>query len=235
MNATSDSFATNDEDLFDVLVDGELTEQQRRSLLAGLDDVPGGWRRCAMAFLEAQCWREEFGSLARRATPPAAAPRRPGRVGSKMRLGNLLAMAACFLIALGLGLMLHDTWFPAGADAPGLSAVATGGREQPAAEPYGPQGGRRPAASASPWKMVTIPGPEGPIRFPAIEREQIDEQWLRGSPTAFPGEILQALKRAGREVRQSRQLFPIPMDDGRRLVVPVDELEVRYVGNRVYQ
>jgi len=235
MNATNDNAPTNDDSLFDLLVDGELSEQPRRDLLAGLDDIPGGWRRCATAFLEAQCWREELRCLARRATPGAAGSRTPGRFGPNMRLGTLLAMAASFLIALGLGLMLHDTWFPGGPASPGAFTVATGGPEQAAPAAHEPHGGRRPGAPPSSLQMVIIPGPEGPIRFLAIEREQIDEQWLRGSPMAISGEMLEALKRAGREVRQSRRLFPIPMDDGRRLVVPVDELEIRYVGNRAYQ
>ena len=46
-----------DDSRFDRLVDGELSEEERRELLAGLDAEPGGWRRCALAFLESQCWK----------------------------------------------------------------------------------------------------------------------------------------------------------------------------------
>src|SRR5438477_7928584 len=42
----------------DRLVDGEVAEPQRRALLSRLEQSPGGWRRCALAFLEAQAWRE---------------------------------------------------------------------------------------------------------------------------------------------------------------------------------
>ena len=41
--------STSDEDrLFDLLVDGELDEARRRELLAKLDHTPGGWRSCAL-------------------------------------------------------------------------------------------------------------------------------------------------------------------------------------------
>src|SRR3990172_4689745 len=50
----------NDDILFDRLVDGELSPGERRELLASLDGRPDGWRRCALAFLEAQAWGNEL-------------------------------------------------------------------------------------------------------------------------------------------------------------------------------
>ena len=50
----------NDDILFDRLVDGELSGGERRALLESLDARPQGWRRCALAFLEAQSWRKEL-------------------------------------------------------------------------------------------------------------------------------------------------------------------------------
>ena len=41
----------------DRLVDGEVAEPERRALLSRLERMPDGWRRCALAFLEAQAWR----------------------------------------------------------------------------------------------------------------------------------------------------------------------------------
>jgi len=52
MNSIDENRPTDEDDdrRFDLLVDGELSERQRRELLAGLDHEPGGWRRCALAF-----------------------------------------------------------------------------------------------------------------------------------------------------------------------------------------
>ncbi len=41
--------------LIELLVDGELDELDRKSLLIRMDHLNGGWRFCAIAFLEAQC------------------------------------------------------------------------------------------------------------------------------------------------------------------------------------
>src|SRR5688500_12364420 len=52
----------------DLLADGELGDDRRRELLSRLDEQPDGWRRCAMAFLEAQDWRREMPRAAREPT-----------------------------------------------------------------------------------------------------------------------------------------------------------------------
>jgi hypothetical protein len=66
--------------VLDRLVDGELGPSQRRELLAALDDEPGAWRRCALAFLEAQSWRRGCRQLA--AEPAAAGPVPEGSLAS---------------------------------------------------------------------------------------------------------------------------------------------------------
>src|SRR3972149_3765527 len=119
MNPTDEHLGENlptlDDRRFDLLVDGELPESERRNLLSTLDDLPGGWRRCALAFLEAQTWNEEMRSIRQESVSPAqparAAAQRACRGGP---FRTLLPMAARFLIALGLGMVLHDLWRPGG-------------------------------------------------------------------------------------------------------------------------
>src|SRR5207253_643240 len=53
-----------DERLLDHLVDGELADDERRELLMQLEKEPDGWRRCALAFLEAQTWRQALAPVA---------------------------------------------------------------------------------------------------------------------------------------------------------------------------
>ncbi len=44
----------------DRIVDGELSPGELREAIERLESEPDGWKRCALAFLEAQCWRESF-------------------------------------------------------------------------------------------------------------------------------------------------------------------------------
>lgn len=90
----------------DLLIDGELSPEARRELLARLDDSPDGWRRLALGFLEAQAWRDSFAEAAREAPSPAlilAIPPRPRR----MRLAPWMARAAVVLAAFTLGWAVH--------------------------------------------------------------------------------------------------------------------------------
>src|SRR4051812_17074918 len=48
----------------DKLVDGELNDGEMRELLLALEAQPEGWRRCALAFVEAQTLRRDLAGIA---------------------------------------------------------------------------------------------------------------------------------------------------------------------------
>ena len=62
MNPRDDAQFDSSEQI-DRLVDGELPPTEYRRLLVELDQRPGGWKRCALGFLEAEAWRGEFGLM----------------------------------------------------------------------------------------------------------------------------------------------------------------------------
>lgn len=233
-----------DEHRFDLLADGELGEGDRRELLSRLDEEPGGWRRCALAFLEAQSWKEEFGAMAGEPARGPAALRATRRLPWGRYLGTLLAMAASFAAALVLGSLLEGFWGPAvPAGGPRADALAvTGVGQTPPAEAGPEENGQseagQPPETVSPnvW-LVELPGQKGPegepqvIRLPAIERDRIDQRWLDRSSVAIPLELAEELERFGVRIHRRRELLPYPMEDGRQLVVPVEEVDLHYVGN----
>src|SRR5579864_3893352 len=95
-----------DDRRLDRLVDGELPENERRELLARLEIEPNGWRRCALAFLESQSWRQTFAAVvapAANVTVPNAAVRNAKR-WSAIRL---CALAASVAAAFALGWAWH--------------------------------------------------------------------------------------------------------------------------------
>jgi hypothetical protein len=100
-----------DDAMIDRLVDGELSGDERRELLTSLDAQPDGWRRCALAFLEAQTWRSD---MRRIIAPAAVAPANTSTSAvathvpqSSRRYGGAwLAVAAALLVAFGLGRQL---------------------------------------------------------------------------------------------------------------------------------
>ncbi|MCX7428138.1 MAG: hypothetical protein NTW96_21220 [Planctomycetia bacterium] len=247
----------DDERLFDLLVDDELEEARRRELLTGLDHRPGGWRRCALAFLEAQSWKRELGTLARKPlsrTPEStpAADETVGRVKGDQRrrrspgwITTGLGMAASFLLAVGLTMLSRDLRRPA---APGLApsgqlAGMTGSEfgSPGILTPRSPLGGsRRAPGQRGNVQVVGMAAldPDGvsrTARLPAVSQDRLDEDWLRNAPSAIPDGVAQAFEHAGHDVSRSRQLLPMRMKDGRQLMVPVDQLDIHYVDNPTYQ
>ena len=140
----------SDEDLFrlELLADGELDEDSRRTLLSRLDQTSDGWRRCALAFLEAQCLGESFergvlfggpgcsGSETEDVSPvflsaaagadrvPVLKPHRPGadvphgRRRDRSRLFLTMASSACAVILVGLAGWYAGLRYDSGRDLP---------------------------------------------------------------------------------------------------------------------
>ncbi len=245
---------TGDDTRFDRLVDGELGEAERRELLVGLDREPGEWRRCALAFLEGQCWKQAVGQVANLPpeqvvslpdSPPVASLPPPPRSPWPRRAGTVLAMAASFLAALWLVSSTRQARFGQGNVPIGMRTTDVATARPFGAGPEQIDGGRPGELSpgdmpSGPWRLVTLSTPASgsvpgrSLRLPAIERDSLDDDWVRNLPPAIPDEVLQALVRTGHQVQQRRELVPVPLEDGRRLVVPVDQVEVHYTGNRAY-
>ncbi len=264
----------------DRLVDGEVAEPERRALLSRLEQMPDGWRRCALAFLEAQAWREALDATALKATAlkattlkaaalkateaasngciPASAAVQPTTHHSSLathqvpltthhspsttkprtsRLAwrpqpwlGMVAAAASFVIAFGLGLVVQRTWFPPHQP----DGTTPGGIAHRA-----PAGGSTLAEAKDKWGTVRVMmhGPTGapqPVELDAVEGPD-PEQWLWAQPPAIPDHIVKALRSRGHHVQTERRYVPIPLDDGRNAVFPVDQVDVRFRGGNGYQ
>ena len=237
MSYPHDESSLDDLDL-DLLVDGELGDQRRGELLARLDAVPGGWRRCALAFIEAQSWTQDLRAIRQESPATAQTPQLAPQRGSKRsRLGPVLAMAASFLIALGLGAYFRGFWSRLETTVSPVQTAIT----VPSTSQGGPSVSPGFAGSAGPvspeiWQTVALPVADGSggitesVPLPARVADHLDPQWLESFPPAMPRDVISALRESGHEVQQQRQFVPVPLQDGRRLVVPVDQVDIHFVG-----
>lgn len=218
--------------LIDRLVDGELDDNERQRLLARLELEPGGWRRCALAFLEAQEWTRTFSSasgeiLALHSSDDpgetAIIPwRRRGPATQRSRWVGVLAVSVT--LAFASGWLAGATTRPAdsatapipklaASEAPKLAnAVKTMARERrKASDETDPEHPRRPV----------VPTPE-------------NSSWDAGPPLVLSNPVRKELERRGYRVEQRTGLMSMELEDGQSLAVPVDEVELRYVGNPIY-
>ncbi len=193
-----------DPELIDRLVDGELDPESRRALLLRLDAAPEGWRRCALAFLEAQ----EFGLAARawtgeHAGPSSKAPARRTAHASPSRL----AMAATVAAVAFFGGFAARGW----AEVP---AVERGPSDRLVAE-TGPAQAPRPAAAVE--GDPTRPGPAPAEESPPLMPDYVRAQWAR----------------LGYQVERSYKKISME-EDGRRVTLPLEGYRVEYVGRPTY-
>lgn len=241
-----DEFHRDEGRVLDRLVDGELSPSERRELLAALDDEPGAWRRCALAFLEAQTWRWQ---LSRVAAEPlvthasSGAPRSGGAERRRFVWGWGLALAASLLVTFGLGtrfpiarqsqegaLARQDTDTPPSTQTPASPDVDT-------SEPADPATVANAEAdpAESPWETLTLAsaddadaGDQIQLRVLSSNEEGDDPAWTTGEQSSVSSRLLGELEEAGWEVNRRRRLVPIDLSDGRRMIVPVEEVDIRY-------
>lgn len=242
--------------VLDRLVDGELGEPERRALLAQLETEPDGWRRCALAFLEAQSWNDELRMLVGAATAECAqtaktaVPRR--RTGSLLSVFN---WAAAVLVAFTLGWLVRGTngWQHEGPErvaAPRVGAPANSAgsvahsegnlpsAEEPS-ESVASEDGINGDIDAARTLLATLSFPESDdetaqVQVPVYEGPEFDAAWLRDQPDVVPEYVKRQLERRGYEVRQQRRLYPFQLENGRQLVLPVDEVQVQFIGYRSF-
>ena len=232
--------AFDDDARFDRLVDGELSAGEYRALIASLDDEPAGWRRCALAFLESQALAGEISGVRCGMTlgdDGADAPVNPAPTAGlaktsrprSFRLTTLLAMAASFLVAFGLGIAL-PRWLPprgqqpvvAGAAgvSPAVTSVATNSN-QPRHESFKPIGNVH----------FVVDGPGGDStsvgNVPIFEGPGSVDQWLANERPALSPELLQTLQQRGHQVERQIEYVTMQLDDGRQVIVPVERYQIR--------
>lgn len=163
------------------------------------------------------------------------------------------ALAAGVLVAFTFGVASRNFWPIGQSSDPGVSTDPTTSTGvgpafvQSHAQVGTPQSpvGAGPDSSPPPQLVsdgltgaLTWEG-EGPhqsrMEIPVFAGPGFDEHWVENQPSPFPENLRRSLELRGLEVQQVRRLVPIDLSDGRRVLVPVDQVEVRVKGTRSYQ
>jgi hypothetical protein len=223
-------------ELIDRMVEGGLTPAQLRRAVDELDRTPDGWRRCALAFLEAQCWSESLRNPEGGETTGLSVIPIPSRAGRRW-IGAALA-AGVSLVAFSLGWLGHS--LRSGAlgerpDDPPLIVSSNpsgdgGSSAMPGPDPLPNLPGTRPPALREVAKLRVSAGESGAAEIPLFAGSGIDPRTLLEQPPPISEQGRAAWQRRGYQLEQQRRLVSIPLGDGRRAAVPIDHVHVRYVG-----
>ncbi len=216
--------------VFDRLADGELSAAERQELLSSLDGRADGWRRCALALLEAQTWRSEFKSFVTEKVPPSVVrvaetaptslPARP--LGTLS--GKWLTLAASALVAFGLGWSMRSPQ----ATTVRNEQLATSGavRKQPHMD----------SRDAVTLFVKDDSGQHQRLRLPLVDAEGLDQQLTELSPS-IPAELRAGLQDRGYDLQSKRRFAPLFFEHDKQLVpmvVPVNDTYVVPVNRPVY-
>lgn len=207
-------------------VDGQITRDEERELLADCDCHPGQWRRVALAFIEERAMSREFASefsaevrLAAKAV--AKSPETDQVVASagpwlaSRQVQQWCAIAATLLLGLFVGNSLNWQW----------PAAETTVVHRP---PVGPTG---------PTELVRSPMVEYIPDQSRSERYRMPLLDERAAPahyfdkevelTGLPPEFVQMLKESGIEIRCLRDFKSYEINDSEMIVIPTIRFDLR--------
>ncbi len=247
-----------DDDFLDRIVDGGLTPTELRAAIDRLDREPDGWKRCGLAFLEAQCWRESFralgqptegsgrGGIADHATSHSASPTAISRLATPHHRGRDRRGLVRVGVARPPGstvIAVQDRTTPTAPVIATHQDASTPLAQKPEmADPAEPVGEfvRQPDKNRfhpNSSEGVVASGARasrlgsGSAEVPILAGPNVNEQWLRNQPPRL-NEYQQALlERHGYQVNQHRRIIIATLADGRRVTLPIDQVQVRYTGN----
>ena len=232
----------------DRIVDGGLAPAELRAAIDLLGREPDGWKRCALAFLEAQCWRESFqgmddqlaalpARIARSESPSRRIPH-----GSSAGWRRFAMAAGIAALAFVLGWHAHPARVVETRDAGVPPALEVVGRSNPpdalataegpdSTEPTQDEPG--PSDLVPPVRMVgrlRIGSADGAPTVPILAGPGIDEQWVRNQPPSITEHQQALLEQQGYQIDRRRRLITARLADGRQVAVPIDQVQVRYTG-----
>ncbi|HKI16702.1 MAG TPA: hypothetical protein VKA15_02430, partial [Isosphaeraceae bacterium] len=228
-----------------------------RLALSRLEHEPDGWKRCTLAFLEAQCWRDSFRAV------EASALSGPGCVPVSLRLAEPkfdrrrirwwrgAAAAGIITASFALGWLSHvarPLQLAGAVPGDSSSPIAAQKQHDSASEPvvstsddpsqqaaFDPRFVADRSAAGSGEVIQTVAqlriGPEGAgATVPILAGPGIDGDWLKFQPPPLSEREQVILQRHGYQVDQKRRILVGTLADGRRVSVPIDQVQIRYTG-----
>ena len=222
---------TNDvgAELLDRLVDGELAVDKKRELLQTLDATPGGWRACALAFLESQALGEQFSALADEVQPSAPVSLAVSDAKSSSSMTVWYAVAASALIAFGLGTFARDALMTSGVGSE-AAQIAASGDPTPIETPN-----LQPPVHAAPlvdpdesltfW-VTDDRGERRSLTAPLVDASELDNQMGLEFPTSVSPAVRQQWEGRGYRLLSRRRYAPLYLEGGQPVVVPVEDVQI---------
>jgi len=215
----------NDDLQFDRLVDGELTSIERRRLLESLDKRPDGWRRCALAFLESQSWRDELGQVALGLQVATKVPSSVLTLGQKSNKSRWVDGAKWLALAASLLLAFELVWTQRHHAIPVADGSLKGSDQVTNVTPKGSK-----ASDALTFYVRDETGNKQAVRVPLVDASKLDNQLGMKFQSGLPNAVRDQLKDRGYDIKSKRQYAQLWLENGQPMIVPVEDTKIVPVG-----
>ncbi len=218
----------------DQLVANELNEVQRAELFRWLEAETERWRDCGLAFLEAQTWASAFGELETTAPRQITIPSAPLKASPLAGMGKGLAIAVSLLLTFFCGTKWTEY---RNVSKPPTQFVTNTASTTEDATKMEIDPTDRPTDQPS---MVPSTHPVLEIsafrRNPAgkIEKVNLPVTAVESNSRHSPTKIKRNLEDRGYAVKTEQRYVPATMADGRKVMLPFDQIVADYVGKTVY-
>ena len=205
------------------LVDGECSHQQRAERLRSIGDDAQGWRNLALRLLEDQSLRRELRSNAPTVQNNALVVNQrnqPANPSRAIQVGAAMAASLLFLI----GGFSAGNYFSKDAAVPTI-AMTTAPRVEPS------QVARYEDLIPTGRMIFTSNSSGDPAReMPVYEVSNLDPQWIVRNDAKQLDEMNSKLLKRGWNVALDTEIYEGELPDGRRMIVPVKNVNYNPIG-----
>lgn len=235
------------QDQIELLVEGELTTQERSGLLLRIDAKPELWRQLALEFVAHQTIRESVRDACQ--TDVSMSPEvQESTASTPLQLGqqasdsasrwttNLVMVGAALLIAFFAGKQYQYQ-----VDGEQTRALSINSSRETEIETHSSRDGTPGTEGEQPadpdTKIV------GHVRWlnsggqeltPVFAGNRIDTDWLRSNPPRVDERMQRVMSRAGWEVIPNRKLVSLELPEVGQFMIPFDDVNYRFVGREVF-
>jgi hypothetical protein len=246
--------------VIDRIVDGGMSPADLRAAIQQVESARDGWRRCALAFLEAQSWGETLKAMgehhaeercetqiAERESGFASAAFLAGGHKREPHVGWIRQSLAAAVVALvfSLGWLGHSLRLSGSGALPLESSqtnpmtlrhvasekqVVANSMEHPQSIAADQPVFNRVPLIREIGRLHVGSTSEGTVEIPILDGPGVDPRAVLEQPAPISEHRRALWRRQGYEFEQRRQLIAVPLADGRRAAVPVDQVRVRFVG-----
>lgn len=223
------------------LVDGECSAAERRRLLIQMESQPEQWRALALALLEEQIFRSEIRSMRSLGSDETRDKQQPVSLVSTSDIDELRVtrsrrrrlagpiLAACLMLSFGIAIGRFVARGDLGA-MPWQSDASSVLVDNQSAKPSSALGGLSQEEYEKTLPVADLRGNSGSYEIPVYDVNHVDPALVYAKRAYEIEKAKEQLRRNGYDIDLQHNYLTGQLQDGRKVIVPIQEVGLRPYG-----